>query len=226
MSAIIPFLRDAGFDQSDITAMSIALDDVCKILKLEHDAIARETVAMRIIELARRGERNPLRLRDRLVAEANGEVVLGNGRERVTASLNDLIHLVAGRSDNGMRAAFYLADAEKNQLYHATEMSPGYGRFVDGFAIGANSLACGLAAHTRKAIITRDVKEEPLWQPWLWLAKQFDYRGCWSFPIETSAGKVVGTFAIYHREPREASQHDLDLATVVTRTAAAIISPR
>ena len=68
MSAIIPFLRDAGFDQSDITAMSIALDDVCKILKLEHDAIARETVAMRIIELARRGERNPLRLRDRLVA--------------------------------------------------------------------------------------------------------------------------------------------------------------
>ena len=193
MSAIIPFLRDSGFDQNDITAMSLALEAVCEILKLEHDPIARETVAMRIIELARRGERNPMRLRDRLVAEANGvEVALADSKTRLAESLNDLIHLVAGRSDDGMRAAFYLADAEKNQLFHATEMSPGYGRLVDGFAIGANSLACGLAAHMRKPIITRDVNEDLLWQPWVWLAKQFDDRGCWSFPIETPPGRLSG----------------------------------
>ena len=101
-----------------------------------------------------------------------------------------------------------------------------YARYVDGFAIGPQSLACGLAASKGQPIITRDVAEEPLWQPWLWLAEQFDYRACWSFPVQTSAGKVVGTFAMYYREPREATPRDLDLAATITRAAAIMISPQ
>jgi hypothetical protein len=72
MAAIIPSLHEAGvFEQADIKAMSMALDDVCKSLDLKGDERARETVAVRIIELARRGERSPTKLRDRLLAEAN-----------------------------------------------------------------------------------------------------------------------------------------------------------
>ena len=74
MVAIIPFLKkEASFDQKDITAMSMALDDVSEALKLNEDSeAARETLAIRIIELARRGERSPTKLRDRMLAEANG----------------------------------------------------------------------------------------------------------------------------------------------------------
>jgi hypothetical protein len=73
MAAIIPFLQDAGvFEQADIKAMSMAFDDVCKTLELNGDAGARNTVAVRIIELAGRGERSPTKLRDRVLAEANG----------------------------------------------------------------------------------------------------------------------------------------------------------
>jgi hypothetical protein len=73
MATIIPFLeRESVFEQSDINAMSTALDGVCKELKLDGNEKAKEIVAMRIIELARRGERNPARLRDRLLNEANG----------------------------------------------------------------------------------------------------------------------------------------------------------
>src|SRR5262245_24500705 len=50
-------------------------------------------------------------------------------------------------------------------------------------------IACGASA--RQPIITRDVTEEPRWKPWLWLANEFDYRACWSFPVETSSG-IVG----------------------------------
>jgi hypothetical protein len=28
-------------------------------------------------------------------------------------------------------------------------------------------------------------------------------RGCWSFPVETSTGKLVGSLAMYFRQPRE-----------------------
>jgi GAF domain-containing protein len=71
-------------------------------------------------------------------------------------------------------------------------MPEAYAKCVDGFAIGPESLACGLAASSGQPIITCDVVQEPLGQPWLWLAKQFDYRACWSFPVRNSAGKIVG----------------------------------
>jgi hypothetical protein len=40
------------------------------MLKVDHDQGAREVMAVRIIELARRGERDPERLRDRVLREA------------------------------------------------------------------------------------------------------------------------------------------------------------
>jgi GAF domain-containing protein len=86
------------------------------------------------------------------------------------------------------------------------------------------SLACRLAVAIGRPVITPDVTEEPRRKQWLWLAEQFDYRVCWSFPVSASSGKIMGSFAIYYQEPREATQHDLDLAAVLTRTATSIIS--
>jgi hypothetical protein len=49
--------------------MSIVLDEVCKALKLDGDAKAKETVAVCIIRPARRGECSPQLLRDRFLQE-------------------------------------------------------------------------------------------------------------------------------------------------------------
>jgi hypothetical protein len=43
-----------------------------KPLKLGDDVRAREAIAVRIIELARRGEHDSERLRDRVLRDANG----------------------------------------------------------------------------------------------------------------------------------------------------------
>jgi hypothetical protein len=71
MATILPFVRDGVFDQKDIAAMSTALDEVCKMLNLRDDSSAKEVIAIRIIDLARAGERSPTRLRDRILHEAN-----------------------------------------------------------------------------------------------------------------------------------------------------------
>ena len=71
MATILPFVKDGVFDQKDITAMSMALDDVCKLLNLRDDNSAKEVIASRIVDLARAGERNPTRLRDRVLHEAD-----------------------------------------------------------------------------------------------------------------------------------------------------------
>jgi hypothetical protein len=80
MPAIGPFLSDkSAFEPESTHAMSVAFEDVCRILKLDGDARAREAIAVRIIELARRGERDPERLRDRVLREANGGKADGLG---------------------------------------------------------------------------------------------------------------------------------------------------
>jgi hypothetical protein len=70
VATIIPLLRDNVFEPDQIKAMSMALDAVCEKLKLQGDSSAREVIAARIIDLARRGERSPIRLRDGALREA------------------------------------------------------------------------------------------------------------------------------------------------------------
>lgn len=67
-------LLAGAFEPNDIDAMSLACEEICKALHINGDARARETIAARIIELARRGERSPTALRDRVLAEANGAI--------------------------------------------------------------------------------------------------------------------------------------------------------
>ena len=67
--------------------MSLALDDVCRVLKLQDDSPAKEVIATRIIDLARRGERSPTRLRDRVLREAGlAEYALDTTKLSVTPS--------------------------------------------------------------------------------------------------------------------------------------------
>jgi hypothetical protein len=73
MATILPFIRgsDGVFDPEDIMAMSMALDDICKELNLRENGSAKEVIAVRIIDLAKTGERDPMRLRDRVLHEAH-----------------------------------------------------------------------------------------------------------------------------------------------------------
>lgn len=72
-------------------------------------------------------------------------------------------------------------------------------------------------------MITPDVAEQPLWKLWLWLAEQSGDCACWSFPVETSDGRIVGTFAMYAEKPRHASPYDLEFAAAMTQAAGVII---
>jgi hypothetical protein len=72
MGTILPFVRGQSvFDPEALHAMSAALDQACHALKLPDTAAReRETVAVRIVELARRGERDPERLCERVLYDA------------------------------------------------------------------------------------------------------------------------------------------------------------
>jgi len=66
-----PDLSGGAFEPEDIQAMSLAFEEVCKALGIQPGATReREAVAVRIIELSRRGERSAARLAERVLKEA------------------------------------------------------------------------------------------------------------------------------------------------------------
>lgn len=139
-------------------------------------------------------------------------------------ALGILVDTACAQTDRGLRSAFYLTDPGGTGLRHVIGMPEHYAEAVRGITIGSDSLACGLAVFTGQPVITVDVRQERRWQPWLWLAEQHGFRAVWSFPAETAEGRIVGTFAVYFREPREATPRDYEFAAALTKTAAIIIA--
>ncbi len=51
-------------------------------------------------------------------------------------------------------------------------------------------------------------------------------RACWSTPILSSQGRVLGTFAVYYPTPRRPSADEMRLVDILTRTAAVAVERR
>src|SRR5262245_1012439 len=142
--------------------------------------------------------------------------------EPLEISLGMLTRAAIEQAESQRRCAIYIVEGQG--LRHVVGMPDAYAQCVDGFAASPESLACGLAVSQGKPVLTPDVLEEPRWQPWLWLARDYDYRGCWSFPVETASGKLVGSLAMYFQEPHEPTPRDRELVAALTQAAASIIS--
>lgn len=141
--------------------------------------------------------------------------------EDLCQSLGILVRALIAETGDQRRCAFYMAKGEG--LTHLIGMAEGYAREVEGIAISTDSVACGLAVALGEPVITRDVLEEPRWAPMAWLARQYDFRGCWSFPVKTAEGESLGSLAMYFEHPHLPDAVDLELAAAFTHTAAIII---
>lgn len=98
-----------------------------------------------------------------------------------------------------------------------------YNAAIDGVRIGPNVGSCGTAAYTGRQVIVEDIEHDPLWEDFKAVALAADLRSCWSQPILGATGKVLGTFAIYHRSISRPTAEDLDTITRVAQLAAVAI---
>lgn len=95
-----------------------------------------------------------------------------------------------------------------------------YNRQVDGLAIGPDRGSCGTAAFHRKRVVVSDIQTDPLWASYREVAAKFNLRACWSQPILSSSDRLLGTFAIYYREPRGPTEKELKLIEQAASLAA------
>jgi len=141
------------------------------------------------------------------------------------ASVLDTIVRDVEAIDPGMLCSILLLDAESQHLHHgaAPSLPAAYTQALDGAAIGIDVGSCGTAAFTGERVVVEDIASHPWWLPFRELAAQADLRSCWSQPIVSAQGTVLGTFAIYHRTPSTPSPDDIELIEDEARLAALVI---
>jgi signal transduction histidine kinase len=142
--------------------------------------------------------------------------------------LEMIVTSVRACSVDGFLPSILLLDEAHGVLRHGASagLPEEYDRALDGSRVGPTAGSCGTAAYRGERVVVADIDTDPLWEGFRHLAAPFGLRACWSAPIIASTGRVLGTFALYYREPRLPSVDDLNLVELVTRTTALAIELR
>ena len=135
-------------------------------------------------------------------------------------TLNTLLELIEQQSRD-VRGSILLLDKDGEHLLHgaAPSLPESYNAAVNGVAIGPNIGSCGTAVYRREQVIVTDIAIDPLWQDFRDLALGFGLRACWSSPILSSGGQVLGPFAMYYTQPRTPQKFELELIEAVRNLA-------
>lgn len=86
-----------------------------------------------------------------------------------------------------------------------------YGEAIEGISIGPRVGSCGTAAYLGTPVEVTDIATDPLWEGFTALVLPLGLKACWSSPIKSAEGRVVGTFAFYYRETRGPSDLERQL---------------
>jgi PAS domain S-box-containing protein len=143
-------------------------------------------------------------------------------------SLSDILEtlcLLVEEQSSGVLASILLMDPNGKQLRHggAPNLPKAYTQAIDGAFIGPAVGSCGTAAHRAEQVIVSDIATDPLWADFRDLALAHSLRACWSTPIFSSEGRVIGTFAMYYREPRSPSPLEQQTIKHITHLAGVAI---
>jgi len=144
------------------------------------------------------------------------------------AEVLDAIVALIESAAPGMLCSILLLNREGRRLRHgaARSLPTTYSEAVDGLEIGPHAGSCGTAAFRRQPVVVRDVQADPLWENYRALARPHGLRACWSTPIISATGQVLGTFAMYYREPRTPTTAEHQLITSATDLAGIAIERR
>ncbi len=125
----------------------------------------------------------------------------------------------------GLRCSILLVDAEGKRLVlgAAPSLPSEYNQALNGIMIAPDVGCCGSAAATGRRVIAEDVATDPRWAAFRELALEHDLRACWSEPILSPNGRVLGTFAMYYRKPSRPTPEELHLVDAAARLAAVAI---
>src|SRR6266404_4696623 len=134
--------------------------------------------------------------------------------------LTSLVLLMEGQADE-LRCSILLLGHDGKHVRHgaAPNLPEAYVKAVNGAPIGPRNGSCGTAMYLRRPVVVSDVMTDPLWADYRELAQICGLRACWSTPILSWHGEVLGSFAMYRQETRGPQPEEMRLTEIATHIA-------
>jgi len=140
-------------------------------------------------------------------------------------SLTDILELIVKTIEaeypEALGSILILDEQGEHLLFGAAPSLPDfYNKAVHGLEIGEAQGSCGTAAYRKQRVVVEDILTHPYWVEARELAQSANLRSCWSEPILSRSNRVLGTFAIYHRQPAAPSEEQVKLIKYVADATA------
>jgi diguanylate cyclase (GGDEF)-like protein/PAS domain S-box-containing protein len=131
---------------------------------------------------------------------------------------NEIIYIYESRN-TGIRCS--MLELEGDILKHGSSPSlpQAFCDELESISIGPNVGSCGVSTYTKKRVIAENIETDLKWATIKHLVLPYGMRSCWSEPVMSSSGEVLGTFAMYRDypgSPNVAESHDLIAAARLT----------
>ncbi len=186
------------------------------LVRLQTDTVAQFAVYLRDISVRKRNEEFTARQREIL------EMI---GRRAPLSDILDAITDLLEKQMPGALCSIVTIDNE-NRLRTASGRSlpQAYNEAVNGTTIGPKVGSCGTAAFFHATVVVADIATDPLWENYRAIALEHNLRSCWSTPLLDADNAVVGTFAVYHRQPHAPAQQEIETVAAVSHLASLAIA--
>jgi formate hydrogenlyase transcriptional activator len=147
----------------------------------------------------------------------------GNSLESILEALCRVVEQTASRCC----CSVILIDPSGSKIQQAVAPSlpSSYNDRFPGTPVDREGGPCTEAARRKTQVIVSDVASDTQWDTYGWRTAALTHglKACWSTTIRASNGLVLGTFAIYWREPRRPTEQDQKIIEQITHLAAVAI---
>jgi signal transduction histidine kinase/CheY-like chemotaxis protein len=169
-------------------------------------------------------EREALQLSEHLLVGQKQVLEMIAANAPLEETLAALMHFLESGSE-GILGSVLLLDEDGVHVRHgaAPSLPEAYSKAIDGAAIGPRAGSCGTAMFRREPVIVTDILHDPLWEGYRDLIVPYGLRACWSTPILSTDGRVLGSFAMYYREVRSPVPAEKQLVDIATHIASIAI---
>src|SRR4051794_22551963 len=135
----------------------------------------------------------------------------------VSDVLTSIVHLLETQAD-GMICSILLLSPNGKYVEHgaAPSLPQVYVDAVNGAPIGPRNGSCGTAMFLKQQVVVTDILSDPFWADYKDLSRMCGFRSCWSTPIFSAYGAVLGSFAMYGKEVRGPNAEEKRLIEVAT----------
>ena len=154
--------------------------------------------------------------------EAGGEGPPSTDSGPRNATMGDTLNamaLIVESKNPGLRCSILLVDPNREYIIGGAgpSLPVAYNQAVEGLRLGPSVGSCGTAAFWNEPVVVEDIVRDPLWQDLREAAAIAGVRACWSHPVTTTGGDVLGAMALYSDAPSAPTRHQMDGLEIAAR---------